>query len=261
MKKSILFWLLAALSGFVGFSPTTTKGGDSAPALWMSAPTWHLGDSWAVTVEAYSINWAFSFSNRDREATKNTPAVYARYSMRVRVAGAVPFSNRVCWLVDFIPGQDAPADIRKETYRVWVDQSDRQLRRIQSRGGEAGLVSVEKIDGLSMIDNMASGFPLQVLPKPIADVSRFEKNEAGHQLTVAKRPVENGEEIESRLDHRQRDGSWANGVRVVQTWSGGAKWWKSYEMYLGGHLLTRAWLTTNSPGTVRLPAPVPENPK
>ena len=236
-RMPLLFYFMA-LSW--GASPMNAADLPTPPER--ASMVWKPGDSWTVTIEAYSIGWALAFSDPEAQKRSQLPRLAARFSMDIRVLGASSTSNAALWQLEFVPGKDAPVAFQKQRCRVWFGSEDKRIHRVLHVSGDNSWdVSLEVFDGLAVIEHPVAGFPLQYLPT-FSKITTDLTKEGGKHLQLDKMVVGTQQSLEARCGVDSQDGSFRSEVIVRQVSSPEANWWKTNETYVHGHLLTRAWL-------------------
>ena len=233
-----------------------SAGGFAADSFAYKPLQWMTGDSWKVIVEAYAGIPELAIA--DPTKRPRVPHVFAKYSMLIRVVGSIPYSNSVCWVVDFLPDGSAPEAIKEQRYRVLVSQ-DGFMRKVELRSAATDPVAFETFGGMMFLRHMLPGFPIQMLPPHPNNGTVLERSGRRRHLIFGNTSKGQERLVEGRLETVGRDGGTRSDCVVKQTWAPGAKWWTTYVSYVHGELHTRAWRENAEPPSIATLQPPPAN--
>ena len=227
----------------IGVSMNDCRAGGVAATTNEATVAWKVGDSWKVVVESYAA--IPELGSKSGNQQKRQAEVFATYPMVIRVAGSIPFSNSVCWVLDFVPGIEAPASVQEQQYRVFVGP-DGGMRKVERRSKGAAPVSIESFGDLVFVRHMTPGFPIQCIPTT-ANTAALQQRGQSRSLVLSTALGSQERVIEGSLEKSRRDGTSEKDFVVRQSWRPGAKWWTTYLSYAHGEIHTRAWLESATP--------------
>ena len=173
------------------------------PATQRETAAWRVGDCWKVIVEAYAGIPELAIA--DPTKRPRVPHVFAKYSMLIRVVGSIPYSNSVCWVVDFLPDGSAPEAIKEQRYRVLVSQ-DGFMRKVELRSAATDPVAFETFGGMMFLRHMLPGFPIQMLPPHPNNGTVLERSGRRRHLIFGNTSKGQERLVEGRLETVGRDG-------------------------------------------------------
>lgn len=204
----------------------------SALAAEPLAPTpvksWKVGDSWTLCVEQYSREWMNGFGQSSNPKGCVQPKVVARYLTRVKLAEVQKLGDVRCFVVDYVPGQNASAGAQKPC-RLFVRERDGWTQKVLQDTADVSALWLEQMGEASVLNATPEGCPIEMWP---LDRVLSIKPSRGF-LSLELRQVKTGNNqlfAECILSSGNREE-----LRVQQTWDQGAKWWTEYVRYVKGH--------------------------
>ncbi len=208
-------------------------------------PNWSMGDKWEIEVSTYTRPPAADLSEK-ASSEEEEESVEDKYNLTVTITDKVKHDGSDCWQLEFVPGAEAPPEIRKMKYRLLVSQDSGVLKEMKAIRRDKGKKSAKKlrlkrIQGLNLRMEEEKGFPLTVIPwgqKPRKLTAEEKSKNRYWTVSVEKEIWKHKKEkkvnqnvilfqLKTRVKPESR-GGWSAEFTVRQKWSNKYSWWTEF---------------------------------
>lgn len=192
---------------------------------------WHKGDEWVISVKLYTRPYVVARSSG------KCPAISVRdeYQISVMVTGEVGRGGGDCWELEFVPGEDAPSEIRKMKYRLLVAKKTgviETMTAVVQDGDQKGTkkTRLRQIQGLRFGE--VRGFPVTVIPWK-HNFQRHDKNKKSEEdywtASIDTKEMEKRKMLyQLKVENKPGEYPAPGEFTVWQKWSPEHSWWTEH---------------------------------